>query len=353
MSNKKSVTMKDVSKLAGVSIATVSRAINCPQLVNSSTKQLVESAMAQLKFKPSSSSLGNRVPQKDLPVVVFIPDMFNESLVSVAQGACEFFLKKDIPTLIWNSSESQDWELRGYHSMRLNQMRGAIFIISVVGDIPFPTQPNEVPVVMVERSSTQPKVDTISVEHEHGMFLLMKHLAKMGHQHIALLSGDISSDNSLRKISSYKKALTALNLPWNTNYIVPTEWGIAGGITGVRKVVVGSPEVTAVVGVTDVLALGALHGLENMGLCCPGDLSVAGFDNMPKSAFLHPRVTTLSYPAYDMGHMAAQYLFDRFETPGLDGRHKIFPVELIKGSTTGPAHPLTKRKEGCYEIYSD
>lgn len=333
---KKSSTIGEVSRLAGVSISTVSRVINAPELVNAVTRQRVEAAVAQLAFKPASSLARTRARPENQPVVIFIPDLFNESFISMAQGASEYFRARDIPCLIWNSCESQNWELRGYHAMKSNQMRGAIFIISVVEDVPLPTHKDEVPVVLVERTSSEPGVDTVTTDAEEGLFLLMQHMASLGHRHIALLSGDISSDNSLRKITAYKKALAALNLQWNTNYIVPSEWSIAGGASAVRKLLVGSPEVTGVLSVTDALALGALHGLENMGIRCPADVSVAGFDNMPKGAYLRPRITTLTYPAYDMGHLAAEYLYNRFQHPGLPEQHKRYSMKVIQGDTTGP-----------------
>ena len=335
MPYKKDVTIKDVSERAGISISTVSRVLNTPDKVKQETREKVMAAIKELNFSSNSSLAQIRIQNfQNNFVYLFMPSIVNDSISDIAHGASDYLADHNIQTLIWNSNESTEREQQGREFLNTHPAQGAVFIMSIVEDIPL-EKTIAMPIATVEYIPEEKNADILHVDNDQGMDLLIEHLVQLGHKNIAFLCGDISSSNASRKIAAYKKALQAHHLPWKTDNIVPTDWNVEGGHRGIRKLLEWAPETTAVICISDVLALGTIHGLRQMGLRCPEDISVTGFDNMPSSAFLTPRITTLNYPAYQMGQDAAKCILKKIEDKKTPNIHKVYPLELIPGESTG------------------
>lgn len=336
MPYKKEVTIRDVSKKAGISIATVSRVLNNPDKVKKETREKVLKTIEEMNFVPSSSLAQNKIHNaQDKFVYLFMPNIFNESITAIAQGASDYLAKHNVSSVIWNSNESTDMEQLGRQFIRNHPSHGAIFILSTVEDIPLDPISSLMPVAAIEYTREEKDVDYLHVDNDQSMDLLVEHLVELGHKNIAFLCGDISSSNAVHKITAYKKALQSHQIPWDASNILSTGWNVEGGYNGIQKLLEWSPDITAVICISDILALGAVHGLEKMGLKCPEDISVTGFDNMPSSSCIRPRLTTLSFPGYQMGQDAAKQILRKIEDKKTPDIHRIYPVEIIVGTTTG------------------
>lgn len=337
MSFKKTVTIRDVSEHAGVSIATVSRVLNNPNQVKESTRQRVLSAAKALNFTPNSSLAQHARKASQSPFVyLFVPNMFNPSITAIAQGAADYLEAQQIHSVIWNCDESASREQMGRQFILDHPAQGVIVILSTVEDMPLSGIAAVMPVVAVEYFRQEKGIDYLHIDNEQAMHLLVEHLAELGHRKIAFLCGDISSSNAMQKIAAFKKALHACHLQYDVGNILSTQWNIEGGYRGIKKLMEWSPDITAVICISDLLALGAIHGLQEMGLRCPQDVSIAGFDHIESFAYLQPKLTTLDFPSYQMGRDAAQQIVQKMQSRKSPDIQKAYPVQLCLGDSTGP-----------------
>lgn len=338
MDNKKNITIRDVACLADVSIATVSRVLNNPSIVKKETVEKVNNAIRELKFTCNSLHLreidNNSVNEV---VIIFMPNIFTEDLAEIANGALEELANHNIDSLIWNSNENRFTEKRGLSVLSQDYVKGVIFITSCVEDPFLRDITAKMPVAAVERTITEPFIDLINVDSEQGMGLLVDHLHELGHENIGLLCGDFSSSNSLIKSMAFKKALEKNSIQWDASSVISTGWSVQSGFQGVKQLLSWRPDTTAVICITDVLAYGAINALHSMGLACPGQVSITGFDNAPSSAYQWPPLTTLDFPCYEMGRAAAGKIINRLNDPHTPTETVLLPMKLIVRDSTGIA----------------
>lgn len=334
---KKDSTIGDVSKMAGVSISTVSRVLNSPDRVRPDTRKRVQQAIDALSFVPASSlAAARQLQEQERRIFIYLPDIRNGSVMAIAQGIIDRLDAGGATAMIWSSNEVAEWERKGFSQLGGRRAVGAISVMGILEEGIVKYAEPGLPVVTIEHGTQLPGADSVMVDSVYGMYTLVGHLAGMGHKNIAFLCGDISKADANRKILAFRKAMQSHRLPWDVNFVVPSQWGMVGGREGIRKTLEWLPEVTAVICITDIIAIGAIHELKRMDLSCPGTISVTGFDNLPDGEHLTPRLTTLSYPAYQMGRDAADLILRRLQEPKRPYVHTLYPLELIAGETVGP-----------------
>ncbi len=334
---KKNITIKDVADSAQVSIATVSRVLNNPEKVKQDTLDKVNGAIRQLKY--DSASLKLKADAKDTQLVtIFMPTIFSESLSEIARGAQEELEKNGVDAVIWNANENAQNEMKGISNLLKYNMDGAIFISSCVEDFSLEEIASHIPSAAIERMvRPETDIDAICVDAEQGMELLVDYLYGLGHRKFGMICGDISSSPVGVKTRALKKALTDRDIPWDPSCVISSGWTIGSGFQGVEQLLHYHKDVTAIICISDVLAVGALSAVQHLGLSCPEDVSIVGLDNMPSSEFLYPRLTTLSYSGYYMGQMAARSILDRFQGLEQPRTTTMLPMQIIERESAGKA----------------
>jgi len=338
---KKNITIKDIAIKAGVSISTVSRVLNNPSLVKNETCQKVHAAIKDLNFSCNSLQLRDYRADSKL-VIIFMPNIFSNSLTEIARGALEELEKHNIDSLIWNSNENISTEMRGFSFLQKNLVQGVIFITSCVKDISLEDISVKIPVGAVERTVNESNVDVVNVDTEQGIELLIDHLYELGHRNIGFLCGDISSSNTAAKTMAYKKALDKKGIKWDASSVISSGWTMQCGYEGIQQLLNWRPQTSAVICITDELAIGAINAIQNMGYSCPDDISITGFENTPNSAYQYPKLTTLDFPGYRIGEIIAQKIVKRIENPILPAEKILLPMKLIQRHSTGVARDTAK-----------
>jgi DNA-binding LacI/PurR family transcriptional regulator len=335
--NKKNITITDVATEAKVSIATVSRVLNNPEKVKQDTIDKVNEAIRQLKYDSASLKLKSDTKDTQL-VTIFMPTIFSESLSEIARGAQEELEKNGVDSVIWNANENAQNEVKGISNLLKYNMDGAIFISSCVEDFSLEEIASHIPSTAVERTVRQEtEIDAISVDAEQGITLLVDYLYDLGHRKFGLLCGDIGSSMVSIRSRAFKKALTLKGLQWDPSCVISSGWTVGSGFQGTEQLLNYHKDITALVCISDVMALGALSAVQHLGLSCPQDISIVGLDNMPSSEFLYPRLTTLSYPGYHMGQLAARSILDRFQGLEQPRTTTLLPMQIIVRESAGKA----------------
>jgi LacI family transcriptional regulator len=192
------------------------------------------------------------------------------------------------------------------------------------------------PVALVARSETPENVSAFIGDELQGMKRMIVHLVDLGHREIGLISGTFTSTDGTRRLGMFKQSLREEGLEWKVENCVAGDWTIEGGWQSMRKLLRKEVPPTAVLCATDLMAHGALGAAHYEGYRVPEDVSVVGFDNAPGSGYLVPPLTTLKYPNYRLGKLAANAVLSRLEKGESSFVHRQLPLELLPRESSGP-----------------
>ena len=329
-------TVRAVAATAGVSIATVSRVLNGHGNVAPHTRELVERAVRELGGRPPRP----RRAARPVPGAVFVrcPYLLTDYFGVIVSAVVETLERHGRPVLI-NAGEA---------AQRMPVLPGLAARTGVAGAVlVLPPEPaaeltalaaRRYPFVVVDPRVTPPKdVLAVSAAHAAGARALTAHLTGLGHRRIGVLAGPRDWLAGDARLAGHAAALAdAGQLPAAelTRYVQPT---VEQGRAAAAELLDLADRPTALIGFNDKVAVGALQAAADRGLEVPGDVSVAGYDDIDLSRATRPMLTTVRQPLTEMGRMAVTLLIrllDRHEAQAL---HVELATELVVRESTGPA----------------
>lgn len=332
------VTIKTVAKKAGVSISTVSRVLNNPESVTLDKRNRVRRAIEELNYTPNpvARALGSR---KVGSIAIVVPTILNPFMSEVMRGIIEVLDEDSYDALVFDSNEQFEREKVFFQVLPQKMIDGAIFLGASGKELDFDTLAEKLPVALVARSEEPELVDSFIADEKQGMIRLVEHLHGLGHRRIGHIGGSFGSTDAMRRFGFFKEALEEIGIEWNSGNDLFSDWGLQGGYQAMLKLLSRKDHPTALICATDLIAMGALGAAFAAGVRVPEDISVTGFDNAPSSPYLIPPLTTLKYPNYQMGRLAARSVLKQLRS-GDDRRarsiRKIIPMELIERRSAGP-----------------
>lgn len=323
------VTISRVAEAAGVSRATVSRVMNGSASVRPELIERVHTAVADLGYEPSAVAQSLARGRTSI-VAIVVPDLGNPMFQAVLGGLTSAASDDDYRVLVADSREIVDEE----SLLAVGARRRCDGIVLCAPRLPAADLnalvPRLAPTVLVNRQIEDLPVPMVSVDQAAGIRKLADHLAGLGHRRIVYLSGPPTS-------AANRERWDALRVNAQGRFeLVELACGakFEHGHAAARSVVADSA--TAVVAYNDLVAFGALSGLHELGVNVPGDLSLAGFDDIPFARYTSPPLTTMSLPQEELGRMAWERLAALMhrQSPGAD---VCFTPRLEVRASTGPA----------------
>ncbi|MDQ3399259.1 MAG: LacI family transcriptional regulator, partial [Deinococcota bacterium] len=322
-------TVKEVAKAAKVSVATVSRVISGAGYVSPQLKERVQAAMATLSYHPSAVARSLRT-QQTYNVGVLIPQI-DHPFFSTLTFAIEGTLFKSQYRCFVCSAEENPQKEEAYIDALLSQRVGGVILV--------PTGQQEagvrrllaqgVPVVLIDRDLPTVEVDRVLSDNYHGAAELTRHLVALGHRRLGVIGTSESSQAMSERLRGTRETLLEAGLePAEPCLQAPLEQFGAGYETAIR-LLARSPRPTAIMALTDVMAVGVMHAATDLGLTLPGDLSVTGFDDIPLASHVLPALTTVAQPLHAMGSAAAELLRKRMAGPGSAPERTVLPTRLV------------------------
>jgi LacI family transcriptional regulator len=330
------VTMSDVARLAGVSTATVSRVVNERYGVSASTTEQVRSAIERLGYE--SSLVATSLRRSRTNVLGLVTHSFQSYTAEVLKGVMEALTQSGFDLIIYANSDlygtySDGWEQR--HLARLaGTLTDGCIVVTPSRDVLSGT-----PVVVIDpaRDSTVPSV---TADNFAGATTVVEHLLRLGHRRIGLIAGRSDLAAAWSREEGYRKALTEAGVPVDPMLIGGGQFNPESAATIARALLDRPDPPTAIFAASDVMALKALEVAKDLGLSVPGDLSVAGFDNIPEAALAQPGLTTVDQSMYRLGHEAARMLKSLVSGDWEGPSHIVLPTRLVvRGSTAPPRDP--------------
>jgi LacI family transcriptional regulator len=302
------VTIYDVSELAGVSLATVSRVMNNNARVSDKTKQKVLQAMAQLGYRPSAIAKG-LASNRSNSVGVLISELHGP-FYGMMMSAIETELRKyDIHSIFAAGHSDADKEEDAVNFLLSRRCDALILYVEAVSD-DYLVELNKrgTPIVVLGRDIKKLQSQCINLDNELGGYLAAKYLLNAGHRKIAYISGPLWKNDTQDRLTGHKRALAEHKLKFNDKLLYEGDYQEEGGVNGLNHLLAGRSGFTAVACANDEMAAGAMAAAREAGLTLPKDLSIIGFDNVAYSRFVYPKLCTVNYPVREMAEMATHWV---------------------------------------------
>jgi LacI family transcriptional regulator len=338
-SSDTSVTLEDVAHRAGVSTASVSRALNSPNLVSPELRDRITQAVQDLKWVPNGiakalASLHTRT------IGVMIPTLSHQNFATMIET-----LQQDLGaagyTLVLCCTAASD-EIRVQQARKLVE-QGVEFLV-LVGE----SQPDalfdllksqNVPYVITYTSGRDPRHICIGFDNYAASVQLIEHLLELGHRDFGIVAHESDANDRIQqRIAGVRDALAERGIAVRPQHFVRVNSRhIASGREGMRKILSDDRlRPTALICTNDYIATGAMIEAKQMGLQIPDELSIVGFDDTDMSAHLDPPLTTIRVPSRLMGEKIAKFIIAHLETGSADRPSPLSAELIVRGSTAAP-----------------
>lgn len=339
-SSAKPVTgIREVARLAGVSVGTVSNVLNRPEKVSEATLKRVERVIERLDFVPNRGAADLRTGRSRM-IGLVVPDITNPFFAEVARGAVDAASQQGYVVVLCNSDQDIDKQ-NGYLDV-LEEQRVAGVLVNPIGSIPSRLsrlRDRGSGVVLVDRTAKVSDYSSVAVDDVRGGQIAVEHLLGLGAQNIAMVNGPTALRQCSDRRRGARRALSnADRAPDDLTEIVSPIMTIHAGVSAVDQILALDTRPDAIFCTNDLLAIGVTRALAQAGHTVPDEIAVMGYDDVDLAAEAPVPLTSIGQPKYELGHVATELLLKEIPA-GSEAKHErvVFQPQLtIRASTTPP-----------------
>ena len=323
-------TIRDVAKMADVSISTVSRVMNAPESVVESKRTRVLDAIQALQYQPNAFARG-LIYKKSFTLGLLIPDIENLYFAGVIRGMQDACIKLGYSLMICNTDRDKERLLSYIDAFHEKQVDGIVF----ASDVLYPEYYEKlvgcrIPFVLVSSHSDDYDIPCVEIDDEVAAYDAVKFLIELGHKQIGMIG--FNHDNSISgppRYDGFVRALTEFGLEQNVAKVKFANHRFEHAYEAAHELFTDFPELTAVFCVADEFAMGTISYLKDRNIHVPGQVSVVGFDNLRMSSMFIPKLTTIAQPIYDLGYRAAEKIHELLSKGGVEVKREKMEHKLI------------------------
>ncbi|MFT4104193.1 MAG: LacI family DNA-binding transcriptional regulator [Lacrimispora sp.] len=330
------VTIAEVAKEAGVSVATVSRVINKNGPISPKSLEKVNAAIEALNYQPNV--WGRRLRRKESRMLlIFVPNIGNPYYASIVSGIEDTARNADYGTMLCITNQEKIREREFTELLYNGQADGAVFLYSDKNSKEIRKLSSEVPVVQCCEFSRDSRDGHVSIDNFKAAKEAAEYLISLGHERIGFVGSDNQFISSEYRQKGFEAGLAQAGIVPDERYFAygDRDYSFESGIHAGKELLSlqEKERPTAVFCVSDVLALGVIRAAGNMGLRVPEDISVIGFDDVEYATMFDPMLTTISQPRYSLGKASVEMLLSQIET-GETGEAVYLEHRLILRDST-------------------
>jgi LacI family transcriptional regulator len=300
--------------------------------VHEETRRKVLSSAERLSYRPNRVARGLATGRSH-SLALLITDIRNPFFAEFARGAEDAAYEAGCDLILCNSDLNPEKQMGYFRSLRDKQIDG--IIMNTVAALSQQERDelinSRIPVVLLNRPKGNPPFSTVLADDLRGGFLAGKHLIDLGHTVIAHLTGPRTHGNFIERAKGLLEAIRCSKRKIPAPIVIHGQHGEQGGYGLTKRLLSDRGGITAIVAGNDAMAMGAIRAIREAGLRIPEDISVAGFDDVPVAAIVHPPLTTIRVPKYEMGRAAAEILIAAPREAGhYVPEHRIFGVTFVE-----------------------
>ncbi|WP_123041980.1 LacI family DNA-binding transcriptional regulator [Cohnella candidum] len=328
------VTIKDIAKKAGVSITTVSRALNGYDDVNETTRRKVTELAQQMGYSPNMAAR-SLIMKKTKTLGLLLSGITRNSakdniafevLCGMNDRAGE--LNYD---LVLFSTTPQKQKVKSYKALCHERGVDGVIIMGIRLDDPYLNEiiTSDIACVLIDIPLKGPQVGFATSDNVGGAYRATRHLLENGHRNIGFINGHSQAHVSIQRLDGFKQALAEAGLSLDDSLLLDGSFSEEGGKEAAYQLLSKRPDVTAIFCASDLMALGAMQAVRGLGLRIPEDISIIGFDNINVTEYSTPALTTVHQNKYELGYHSAQMLIDLLEGRNVQTQLTL-PTELVR-----------------------
>jgi LacI family transcriptional regulator len=343
------VTIHDVAARAGVSVATVSRVLNGKSLVREETSRAVLAVASALRYVPNVAARALSI-RRSHAVGIVLPDVHGEFFSEVIRGIDVAARHSGYHILVSGSHSNANETLEVLEAMR-GRVDGLIVMAPDVSpeqlrDQLAPDQP------LVLLNSNDGDHDAVAIDNAAGARLMMEHLIALGHSRIAFIRGPAHNIDARERLRGYRLAIRRLHGSTTAAIECPGDFTEQSGHEATLRLLQSKERPTAIFAANDSMAVGALAALAESGVTVPGEMAVAGFDDIPIARYVSPPLTTISIDISGLGRRAFALLLDAIaQTRTGEARRERAEVALVVRASSGaPLRQLKTSKQPATKL---
>jgi len=328
------ITIRDLARRAGVSVATVSRVFNNYPDVSEATKAKVMALAAEMGFRPSAAARTLKTRRSNVVGVFFNDHMDSDLMHPFFQEVIVGFKRRvgaaGYDLLLFSTMPPGDGDDAFVKAARHHRVDGVV----VMGADPGAPAVHRlaasgIPCMAVDIDLSGKRAGYVMSDNPEGARLAVRHLHELGHRRIATITGLLSTRPGHDRLVGYRDALQALDLPYRPEYVRDGDFSRPSGQTAMHDLLALPEPPTAVFAAGDIMAIGAMRAAHERGLVLPRDLAVVGFDDIQLAAMVHPALTTIRQDKEGLGAAAAEGLVAMIEDPDCPPPQVTLPVALV------------------------
>ncbi|MEP6620227.1 MAG: LacI family DNA-binding transcriptional regulator [bacterium] len=339
------VTIRDVARLANVSVATVSRVLNASAPVREDTRVRVLKVARDLRFAPNSAARTLSSRQASA-LGVILPDLYGEFFSELLRGI-DLEAQRAGHSLLVSSSHHDTHGV----TVAVRAMRGRVDGLLVMAPELSPAAlataiPEGLPIVILNAPPTPGAAASVVVDNMGGTRAVVHHLVELGHREVAFICGPPRNTDARARLRGYRAAMRSAGLTVQPEFVLPGDFTEDGGWKAARALMAGAGKrPTALFAANDAMAVGALLAFHEANIDVPGDMSIVGFDDIPIARYVTPSLTTVRVAIDVLGGRAAALLFRALADPvnWNETLKEVVPAELIVRHSCGPPRTDTIR----------
>lgn len=332
------VTINDIAKEAGVSLATVSRVLNNSGYVKDETRNRILEVIERLNYTPSA--IARSLSKSETSTVgVIVPDITNPFFGEIIKGISELAEVNNLNIILCDSNDSLEKELKSIKTLKEHRIRGLIISpTSVENDenSEYLKTLNSlgIPVVLVDGNLKYSSFSGVFVDNIKGSYDAVEALINNGHKNIAIITGRMNSKPAKDRLLGYKKALMMNNIEFNELNVHYGDYSQKSGYEFTKKILSQTNRPTAIFACNNMMTLGALEAIFEAGLKIPDDISIISFDRIDVLNIIGLNISHVNGPTRELGRIGMTLLLENLQTPQ---NHKLrnitlTPELILKGS---------------------
>jgi len=339
------IGIKELARIAGVSTASVSRALSNPERVSKQMRERVQAAANEVGYRPNRLGASLRTSRSGniIAIIPDISDTFNSGVIqSMERAAAE----RGYSVLFGDTQGLRERELTYGNMVRSRQADG---IIVFSHRLPFEDEalasenfklPPLVNSCEYSENRYTAQLPWVSIDNVQAGNDATSHLLSLGHTSIAVITGEEGSPSASQRLQGYRDALTKAGVAFDPSLIHQGEYTLEAGVRLTEKILLAKSRPTAIFCMCDETALGCIATLKEHGFSVPHDMSVLGFDDIRFARYLSPSLTTISQPVEDIGRKCIEILLDLIDEKPVQHLKNIMPHKLmIRDSTATLKRP--------------
>lgn len=336
-SKRRTVTIADVAHASGTSGATVSRVLSGYEFVRESTRNRVMEAVERLGYVanlPARSLAGGR----SRIIGLLVPNLDNGYVGTIAQGIDQALTSANYDPILYTSHRHPGKETFYANAIANGLTEGLLLVApQVLTTYLDSLRERNFPYVLIDQTDATENSNVVDSTNRQGAYEATQYLVKLGHTRIAFIRGALTVQSAKDRLQGFEDALEDCGIPVCEDLILEGNYQQQNGYETTKTLLrSGESLPTAIFASNDLSAFGAMDAVRECGFSIPEDISIIGFDDVPQSSMVYPKLTTVRQPLELMGKVAARMLLERIGCPNLPPQRTTLDTQLIIRDSCGP-----------------